>query len=123
MCDFNVVLSISDDNKVCIDLYRDGQKMDLGTCSSGFEGTFAALAIRSALASIGNIASPSMMCLDEVDATIAAPNYDNLTELYRRILSNYQFIIHIAHNELLEHIHDMTIMVYKENNVSKIALK
>lgn len=123
LCDFNVILSISDDNKVCIDLYRDGQKMDLGTCSSGFEGTFAALAIRSALASIGNIASPSMMCLDEVDATIAAPNYDNLTELYRRILSNYQFIIHIAHNELLEHIHDMTIMVYKEDNVSKIQLK
>lgn len=123
LCDFNVILSISDDNKVCIDLYRDGQKMDLGTCSSGFEGTFAALAIRSALASIGNIASPSMMCLDEVDATIAAPNYDNLTELYRRILSNYQFIIHIAHNELLEHIHDMTIMVYKEDNVSKITLK
>lgn len=123
LCDFNVILSISDDNKVCIDLYRDGQKMDLGTCSSGFEGTFAALAIRSALASIGNIASPSMMCLDEVDATIAAPNYDNLTELYRRILSNYQFIIHIAHNELLEHIHDMTIMVYKEDNVSKISLK
>lgn len=123
LCDFNVILSISDDNKVCIDLYRDGQKMDLGTCSSGFEGTFAALAIRSALASIGNIASPSMMCLDEVDATIAAPNYDNLTELYRRILSNYQFIIHIAHNELLEHIHDMTIMVYKEDNVSKIMLK
>lgn len=123
LCDFNVMLSISDDNKVCIDLYRDGQKLDLGTCSSGFEGTFAALAIRSALASIGNIASPSMMCLDEVDATIAAPNYDNLTELYRRILSNYQFIIHIAHNELLEHIHDMTIMVYKEDNVSKITLK
>lgn len=123
LCDFSVILSISEDNKVCIDLYRDGQKMDLGTCSSGFEGTFAALAIRSALASIGNIASPSMMCLDEVDATIAAPNYDNLTELYRRILSNYQFIIHIAHNELLEHIHDMTIMVYKEDNVSKIMLK
>lgn len=123
LCDFNVIMSISDDNKVCIDLYRDGQKMDLGTCSSGFEGTFAALAIRSALASIGNIASPSMMCLDEVDATIAAPNYENLTELYRRILSNYQFIIHIAHNELLEHIHDMTIMVYKENNVSKIMIK
>lgn len=123
LCDFSVILSISEDNKVCIDLYRDGQKMDLGTCSSGFEGTFAALAIRSALASIGNIASPSMMCLDEVDATIAAPNYDNLTELYRRILNNYQFIIHIAHNELLEHIHDMTIMVYKEDNVSKIMLK
>ena len=123
LCDFNVIMSISDDNKVCIDLYRDGQKMDLGTCSSGFEGTFAALAIRSALASIGNIASPSMLCLDEVDATIAAPNYENLTELYRRILSNYQFIIHIAHNELLEHIHDMTIMVYKENNVSKIMIK
>ena len=48
---------------------------------------------------------------------------ENLTELYRRILSNYQFIIHIAHNELLEHIHDMTIMVYKENNVSKIMIK
>lgn len=123
LCDFQVILSISEENKVCIDLFRDGQKMDLATCSSGFEGTFAALAIRSALASIGNIASPSMMCLDEVDATIAASNYENLTNLYKRILSNYQFIIHIAHNELLEHIHDMSVMVYKEDNVSKIMLK
>lgn len=123
LCDFQVILSISDDNKVCIDLYRDNCKMDLATCASGFEGTFAALAIRSALASIGNIASPSMMCLDEVDATIAAVNYDKLTELYRRILNNYQFIIHIAHNELLDSIHNGTIIVKKENNVSKIVTK
>lgn len=123
LCDFQVILSISDDNKVCIDLFRDGCKMDLATCASGFEGTFAALAIRSALASIGNIASPSMMCLDEVDATIAAVNYDKLEKLYKRILNNYQFIIHIAHNELLDNIHNGTIIVVKDNNVSKIVTK
>lgn len=122
LCDFQVCLSVSDDNKVCIDMFRDGKKMDLATCSSGFEGTFAALAIRSALASIATISKPNFLTLDEIDATIAVSNYDNLTELYRRILHNYQFIIHIAHNELLEHIHDMTITVYKENNISKIMV-
>ena len=122
LCDFDVVLSISDDNKVCIDLIRDGEKMDLGTCASGFEGTFSALALRSALASISTISKSNLLILDEIDSTIAISNYDKLTELYKRILSNYQFIIHIAHNELLEHIHDMTISVYKENNVSKIKL-
>ena len=60
------------------------------------------------------------LCLDEVDSTISSVNYDKLTELYRRILTNYQFIIHIVHNELLADIHDMTITVVKEGNVSKI---
>ena len=123
LCDFKVILTISDDNKICIDMYREGKKLDLGTCSSGFEGTFASLAIRSALASIATMAKPNFLTLDEIDATIAVSNYGNLTELYRRILNNYQFILHIAHNEQLESIHDMTITVYKENNISKLMIK
>jgi len=120
LCDFEVVLDIDDKNNVSIDLVRDGESLDLGTCASGFEGTFASLALRSALASISSISRPNFLCLDEVDSTISSVNYDKLTELYHRILTNYQFIIHIVHNELLADIHDMTITVVKEGNISKI---
>ncbi len=120
LCDFEVKLDIDEKNNVAIDLIRDGQSLDMGICASGFEGTFASLALRSALAGISSISRPNFLCLDEVDSTISSARYDKLTELYKRILSNYQFIIHIVHNELLTDIHDMVISVVKEGNVSKI---
>lgn len=122
LCDFEIKLSINEENKVCIDMYQDDTKMDLGVCSSGFEGTFSALAIRSALASLATISKPNFLVLDEIVQTIGPSNYGNLTELYRRIVNNYQFILHITHNEMLEDIHDGVITVYKEDKISKLRL-
>lgn len=122
LCDFSVELSVNEENKVCIDMYQDNTKMDLGVCSSGFEGTFSALAIRSALASLATISKPNFLVLDEIVQTIGPSNYGNLTELYRRIVNNYQFILHITHNEMLEDIHDGVITVYKEDKISKLRL-
>lgn len=123
LCDFKVVLDIDEKNNVVMDLYRDGQRLDLGVCASGFEGTFSSIALRTALSHIGTMPKPSFLVLDEVDSTIASVNYENLKELYRRVLCGYDFIIHIVHNEQLADMHDMTISVYKENNVSKIIMK
>lgn len=125
LCDFEVKLSISDDGKVCMDLIRDGVAIDLATGASGFEMTAAALAIRSALATCSSISHSNMLVLDEVTAPVAVSNYDNLHELYKRIIKNYDFILHICHNEMLAEWHDQNIVVVKDlkENVSKIELK
>lgn len=125
LCDFEVKLSISDDGKVCMDLIRDGVSIDLGTGASGFEMTASALAIRSALATSSSISHSNALVLDEVTAPVAVSNYDSLHELYKRIIKNYDFILHICHNEMLADWHDMCITVVKDlkENVSKIELK
>lgn len=121
LCDFDVVLSISEDNKVCMDLVHDGEKLDLGTASSGFEGTMAALALRCALSNIATLSRPNCLTLDEVLGGLSAPNMENIMTLYRRALNNYDFILHICHDTSLMDYHDSIVTVTKKNNVSTIT--
>lgn len=120
LCDFEVKLDINEKNDVIINLVKDGVNMDLGVAASGFEGTIASLALRSALASISSMSKPNFLCTDEVLSGVASCNYDNLHELYNRIVSNYDFILNITHNELIYDWHNQTITVVKENNISKL---
>lgn len=121
LCDFKVILSISDDNKVCLDLYKDGQKLDLGMASSGFEGTMASLALRAALGNMATMPKPNFIVLDEIINTIGNENLPNIKKLFNRILSNYNFIVHITHMENIYDWHDMTITVTKNGNISTIS--
>ena len=120
ICDFDVILSISDDNKVCIDMKRDEQLLDIGVCASGFETTMASIALRSALHSISSISRPNFCTMDEIIGPIGVSNYENLHELFNRMCSNYQFILHISHIEDIWDWHNTQITIYKEGNVSKI---
>lgn len=122
LCDFDVKLDIDDKNNVVMNLMKDGVALDLGVAASGFEGTIASLALRSTLASISSLSKPNFLCTDEILGPIASCNYDNIHELYKRILTNYDFIINITHNENLYDWHDNIITVTKENNVSKIKI-
>lgn len=121
LCDFDVILSISDDNKVCLDLIRDGKKLDLSTCASGFEATISSLALRCALGNIANIAKPNLIVLDEVLSGISSDNMENIMTLYKRVLTNYDFILHICHDTTLVDYHDSIITVTKSDNVSTIV--
>lgn len=120
LCDFDVKLDIDDKNNVVMNLMKDGVALDLGVAASGFEGTVASLALRSALASISSMAKSNFLVLDEVLSGVASCNYDNIYELYRRILSNYDFILNITHNENLYDWHEHIITITKENNISKL---
>lgn len=120
LCDFEVKLDIDEKNNVVINLVKDGVNMDLGVAASGFEGTIASLALRSALASISSMSKPNFLVLDEILSGVAACNYDNVQEAYNRIISNYDFIINITHNELIYDWHNQTITVVKEDNISKL---
>lgn len=122
LCDFNVEISVSDDGKVCMELVRDGQRMDLGTAASGFETVMASLAIRSSLAQMATFAKPNCTIMDEVLEGVAVSNYDNVRELFRRIVQNYDFILHITHNEMLTDWHDNIITVQKQGNISVIEM-
>lgn len=121
ICDFEAKIEMDDKNNVCMNLYKDGIIMDLGTCSSGFEGTVTSLALRSALGNISTMSKPSMLVLDELLGGVAASNYENVHELYNRIATNYQFILHITHNELISDWHNQNITVRKKDNVSEIV--
>lgn len=120
LCDFEVKLDIDEKNNVVMNLVKDGVKLNLGVGASGFEGTIASLALRSALASISTMSKPNFLVLDEILSGVAACNYDNVFELYNRILSNYDFILNITHNELIYDWHNEIITVTKDNNISKI---
>ena len=121
LCDFEVKLDIDDKNNVVMNLVKDGVNMNLGTAASGFEGTMASLALRSALAGISTMSKPNFLVLDEVLGLTASCNYDNVHELYKRILSNYDFILNITHNENLYDWHDGgTITIVKDGNISKL---
>lgn len=124
LCDFDVELSVSDDNKVCLNMLRDGKTMDLSICASGYETTMASIALRTALCSISSISRPNFCTMDEIIGTVGISNYDNLHELFKRMCSNYQFILHVSHVEAVWDWHEQTITVTKDENtnVSKLLL-
>lgn len=124
LCDFDVELSVSDDNKVCLNMLRDGKVMDLSICASGYETTMASIALRTALCSISSISRPNFCTMDEIIGTVGISNYDNLHELFKRMCSNYQFILHVSHVEAVWDWHEQTITVTKDENtnVSKLLL-
>lgn len=124
LCDFSVDISISDDNKVCMDLVRNGQRLDLGTCASGFETVMASMAIRHSLASIATMAKANFTVYDEILDGVAVSNYDNVKELFNRMTKAYDFIIHITHNELISDWHTNIITVTKsDKGISVIEMK
>ena len=124
LCDFDVELAVSEDNKVCLNMIRDGKVMDLGICASGYETTMASIALRTALCSISSISRPNFCTMDEIIGTVGISNYDNLHELFKRMCSNYQFILHVSHVEAVWDWHEQTITVTKDENtnVSKLLL-
>ena len=123
LVDFNVELSISEDNKVCIDLIRDGITMGVGRAASGYEETMASLALRSALSTVSSFAKPNLLVLDEIFGATGSSHYEDIRELLNRIMKNHDFIIDITHNEMIMDWHHQIIEVVKENNISKITVK
>ena len=123
LCDFDVKLSIDENNKVCLDLIRDGKKMDLGIAASGWEGCISSIALRCALANISSLPKPNFCTYDEVTSGISSENVENIMKLFRRVLNNYDFIIHICHNTAFIDYHDSVITVSKKDNISTFELK
>lgn len=123
LCDFDVVMSVFDNNQICIDLQREGKSIDLSTGASGFEGTIASLALRAALGNIAILPKCNGLVLDEILSGISAENMTNIMTLYHRMLNNYDFILHICHDTTLVDYHEQIVTVTKKDNVSVITMK
>lgn len=123
LCDFDVVLSVNDDNNVCMDLVRDGKNLDMTYACSGFEGTISALALRCALSNMAVLAKPNFLTLDEILSGISSQNMENIMTLFRRVLHSYDFILHICHDTTIVDYHDQIVTVTKQDNMSVIEVK
>ena len=123
LCDFEVKLSIDENNKICLDLIRDGVKMPIENSASGWETTISSIALRSALSNICSFARPNIVVYDEVLSGVSSENVENVFNLFKRIQPNYDAIIHICHDATLVDYHDKLVVVTKENNISKIDYK
>jgi len=119
VCDFDVEVTIDDFNDVAFNIVRDGVVGNLAS-GSGYEKTAASIALRAVLGKISTMPKPSFILLDEVLGGVAEENYDNIKKLYDRILPDYNFIFHITHLEQLEDWSQQTVLVKKENNISKV---
>ena len=118
VCDFDVEVTIDDYNDVAFNIVRDGIVGSLNS-GSGYEKTAASIALRAVLGKISTMPKPSFIVLDEVLGGVAEENYENIKKLYDRVLPDYNFIFHITHLNL-EDWHNQTIVVKKENNISKV---
>ena len=121
VCDFDVIIEITERNDVMFYLLKDNVKSDL-TSGSGFEKTAAALAIRAVLGNISTLPKCNVFVVDEILGRVAKENYENMRTLYEKILENFDAIIQISHLEEIKDWHSTIITVKKENNISKIVV-
>ena len=119
VCDFDVEVTIDDYNDVAFNIVRDGVVGNLNS-GSGYEKTAASIALRAVLGKISTMPKPSFIVLDEVLGGVAEENYENIKKLYDRILPDYSFIFHITHLQQLEEWANQTVIVKKENNISRV---
>lgn len=116
--DFRVEVVMNEKNDVDFLLIRDETITRL-SAASGLEKTQAALALRVVLGKMSKLSRPPFILLDEVLGTVASENYDDMKKLYDKIVSYYDFVLHICHIDL-DWYNNNIITVTKTNNISHI---
>ena len=116
--DFKVEVVMNEKNDVDFLLIRDEIITRL-SAASGLEKTQSALALRVVLGNMSKLSRPPFILLDEVLGTVASENYDDMKKLYDKIVSYYDFVLHICHIDL-DWYNGNIITVTKTNNISHI---
>ena len=122
VCDFNVEVGINQKNDVMFYLVKDGVYSDLFS-GSGYERTASALALRAVLSDMSTIPKMNGVVWDEIFGRVARENYENIKTLIHKISQSYDWVFIISHNEEIKDWCDKTILVKKENNISKLYLE
>ena len=122
VCDFDIEVAINSKNDVVFNLIKDGVRSDLNS-GSGFELTASALALRAVLADMSTIPRMCGVVLDEVWGRVARDNYDNMRHLIEKISKSYEWMFLISHLNEVKEWCESNVVVTKENNISKIAMK
>lgn len=121
VCDFDVEIVIDDHNDIAFQIIHDGVVSNLGS-GSGFEQTVASLALRTVLSEISSFSKPSFVVFDEILGGVADENYDNVKNLYDKILADYAFIFQITHLKTISDWASQSLIVKKVGNISKIEM-
>ena len=112
VCDFDINIDMNYRDEVMFRITSNGVTNDISS-GSGFEKTVTALVIRNVLAEISTIPKMNFIIFDEILGRVASENYDKIRLLYDRILSDYDFIFHITHNEDILDWHNQIVTVVK----------
>ena len=115
--DFRVEVVMNEKNDVDFLLIRNETVTRL-SAASGLEKTQSALALRVVLGKMSKLSRPPFILLDEVLGTVASENYDDMKKLYDKIVSYYDFVLHICHIDL--DWYDSIVTVQKIDNISRI---
>lgn len=121
VCDFDVEIVIDDHNDIAFHIIHDGVVSNLGS-GSGFEQTVASLALRTVLSEISSFSKPSFVVFDEILGGVADENYDNVKNLYDKILADYAFIFQITHLKTISDWANQSLIAKKVGNISKIEM-
>ena len=117
--DFSVEIVMNEKNDVDFLMIRDGVVTML-SAASGLETTQAALALRVVLGKMSRLSRPPFILLDEILGTVAKENYDDMKRLYDKIVSEFEFVLHICHIDLDWYDEGGVITVVKKDNISYI---
>ena len=103
-------------------LIKDGVVSDLSS-GSGFERTCASLALRFVLADISSIPKMNFTLIDECLGRVAKDNLDNIHKLFDKMLTSYDFILHVCHLDEAKDWSKTQIYVNKSENISHINVE
>lgn len=119
VCDFNIMVEVTDKNDVMFYLERADVRSPLSS-GSGYEQTIAALALRSVLSKMSSLPKPNFIILDEVWGGVAKENYDNVKKMLDKIVADYDYAMEITHLNDIVDWHNTIVTVKKENLISHI---
>ena len=121
VCDFDVEISINDKNEINFFIIKDGVIADI--CSgSGFEKTATSLALRFVLGSVSMIPRLNYVTLDEVWGRVEEGNYDNIKTLLEKMLTEYDFLLLVSHQDQIKNWCEKALIAEKTNNVSHVRV-
>ena len=90
------------------------------SAGSGYEKTISSLALRCVLSKVCSLPKPNIIIFDEVTGMVGNNNLDKIGLFFDKIRQFFDHIWIISHNPLVQDWADKTIVIKKENNISKI---
>ena len=118
--DFKIEIVMDEKNDIDFLLIRDGVKIRL-SAASGLERTQASLALRVVLGKMSKLSRPPFLLLDEILGPVHKENYDDMKLLYDKVVSQYDFVLHICHIDLDWYDEGNIVTVIKKDNISSIS--
>ena len=123
VCNIEVNVDITDKNDVIFTYSKDGGPFINISATSGLEVTIASLALRTVLANISTMPRLNFVVFDEIWGCVSKDNLMKMKDFFEKIISNYDFIIQISHDESIEEWHNTIISVVNKNGVSSIQVE